>query len=231
MRFGIFTSLTGTTWDDVLQLWRHSDATGWDAACVTDHFMPSTKDRAGDALECWTTLAALAPLVPRIRIGTIVVGNTYRQPAVVAKMAATVDVISGGRLVLGLGAAWQENEHAAYGIPFYTVGERLARLDEACRVIKALWTQSKATLDGKFYSLSDAPLEPKPVQRPHPELMIGGDGEKGTLGIVGRPADHWNGWGGPDALRPKGPILDGKCAETGRGPKTFGSSANMPILI
>ena len=151
MRFGIFTSLTNSTWDDVLTLWRHSEATGWDAACVTDHFMPNTKDRTGNVLECWTTLAALAPMVPRIRIGTIVVGNTYRHPAVVAKMAATVDVISGGRLILGLGAAWQENEHAAYGIPFYTVGERLARLDEACRVIRALWTQSKATLDGKVW--------------------------------------------------------------------------------
>ncbi|PYM95298.1 MAG: LLM class F420-dependent oxidoreductase [Candidatus Rokuibacteriota bacterium] len=231
MRFGIFTSLTNTTWDDVLQLWRHTEATGWDAACVTDHFMPNTKERVGNVLECWATLAALAPVVPRMRIGTIVVGNTYRHPAVVAKMAATVDVISGGRLILGLGAAWQENEHAAYGIPFYTVGERLARLDEACRVIKALWTQSKATLDGKFYSLSDAPLEPKPVQRPHPELMIGGGGEKVTLGIVARHADHWNVWGGPDALRRKGRILDEKCGEIGRDPKSIVHSANMPILI
>jgi len=169
--------------------------------------------------------------VPRMRIGTIVVGNTYRHPAVVAKMAATVDVVSGGRLILGLGAAWQENEHTAYGIPFYTVGERLARLDEACRVIKALWTQPKATLDGKFYSLSDAPLEPKPVQRPHPELMIGGGGEKVTLGIVARHADHWNVWGGPDALKRKGRILDERCAEAGRDPKSIVHSANMPILI
>src|SRR2546422_3172219 len=208
MRFGIFTSLTGTTWDDVLQLWRHSDATGWDAGCVTDHFMPNTKDRAGDALECWTTLAALAPLVPRIRIGTIVVGNTYRHPAVVAKMAATVDVISGGRLVLGLGAAWQENEHAAYGIPFYTVGERLARLDEGCRGIKALWTQAKGTLDGQFYSLSDAPLEPKPVQRPHPELMIGGGGAKGKPRLRAPPPRHRERAGRPGAPRRKGRILD-----------------------
>src|SRR5467141_1181694 len=154
MRFGIFTSLTGATWDDVLQLWRHSEATGWDAACVTDHFMPNTKDRAGDALECWTTLAALAPLVPRMRIGTIVVGNTYRHPAVVAKMAATVDVISGGRLLLGLGGAWQENEHQAYGIPFYTVRERLERLDEACAVIRSLWTQRRSNFQGRYYQLA-----------------------------------------------------------------------------
>lgn len=231
MRFGIFTSLTNTTWDDVLRLWRHIEASGWDAACVTDHFMPNTKDRVGDALECWTTLAALAPLVPRLRIGTIVVGNTYRHPAVVAKMAATVDVVSGGRLILGLGAAWQENEHAAYGIPFYTVGERLARLDEACQVIKALWTQPKATFHGKFYSLSDAPLQPRPVQRPHPELMIGGGGEKVTLGIAARHADHWNVWGGPDILKRKGRILDERCAEVGRDQKSIVHSANMPMLI
>jgi len=144
MRFGIFTSLTNTTWDDVLQLWRHTEATGWDAACVTDHFMPNTKERVGNVLECWATLAALAPVVPRMRIGTIVVGNTYRHPAVVAKMAATVDVISGGRLILGLGAAWQENEHAAYGIPFYTVGERLARLD--ARAPGGAWTAKTLAL-------------------------------------------------------------------------------------
>src|SRR5712692_9903084 len=231
MRFGIFTSLTNTTWDDVLRLWRHSEATGWDAACVTDHFMPNTKERVGAVLECWTTLAALAPLVPRIRIGTIVVGNTYRHPAVVAKMAATVDVVSGGRLILGLGAAWQENEHAAYGIPFYTVGERLARLDEACRVIKALWTQPKAAFDGKFYSLSDAPLEPKAVQHPHPELMIGGGGERVTLGIVARHADHWNVWGGPETLARKGRILDEHCRAARRDPKTLARSAVMPLLI
>src|SRR5215470_16450916 len=231
MRFGIFTSLTNSSWDDVLKLWRHSEATGWDAACVTDHFMPNTKDRTGSVLECWTTLAALAPMVPRIRIGTIVVGNTYRSPAVLAKMAATVDVISQGRLILGLGAAWQENEHEAYGIPFYTVGERLARLDEACRVIKALWTQPKSAFDGKFYRLQDAPLEPKPVQRPHPELMIGGGGEKVTLGIVARHADHWNVWGGPETVARKGRILEEHCAKIGRDPRTITRSVNMTPLI
>src|SRR5712691_8260677 len=101
MHFGIFTSLTNSTWPDALGLWRHVEATGWDAACVTDHFMPNTPDKVGDTLECWTALSGLAALIPRLRIGTIVVGNTYRHPALVAKMAATVDVISGGRLVLG----------------------------------------------------------------------------------------------------------------------------------
>lgn len=231
MRFALFTSMTGTTWDAVLGLWRHVEATGWDAACVTDHFMPNTPDRVGDTLECWSTLAALAALVPRLRVGTIVVGNTYRHPAVLAKMAAQVDIISGGRLILGIGAAWQQNEHEAYGIPFFTVGERLQRLDEACQVLKALWTQPKATFKGRYYQLGDAPLAPKPVQRPHPELMIGGGGEKITLRIVARHADHWNVWGGPETLLRKGRILDGYCAAVGRDPKTITRSAVMPLAI
>ncbi len=132
MRFAIFTSMGGTTWNDVLDLWRHADqAGGWDAACVTDHFMPNTADRVGDMLESWTALAALAGLTKRMRVGTIVSGNTYRHPAVLAKMATTVDIISGGRLIFGIGAGWFELEHQQYGIPFHTLGTRLRRLDEA----------------------------------------------------------------------------------------------------
>ena len=231
MRFGLFTSLTNNSWENVLGLWRHVEATGWDAACVTDHFMPNTPDRVGDTLECWSTLSALAALVPRLRVGTIVVGNTYRNPAVVAKMAATVDIVSGGRLLFGIGAGWQQNEHEAYGIPFGTVGERLARLDEACQVIKLLWTQPTATFDGRFYRLAAAPLMPKPLQQPHPELMIGGGGEKIMLRLVARHADHWNVWGGPETLARKGKILDGYCAEIGRDPRRLRRSANMALLI
>ena len=159
MRFGLFTSMGAQTWSGVLDLWRHIEATGWDIACVTDHFIPNTKEREGAMLEAWSTLSALSALVPRMRVGTIVLGNTYRHPAVVAKMAAQVDIISGGRLLLGLGAGWQENEHAAYGIPFYTMRERLERLDEACQVIKSLWTERRATFKGRYYQLSEAPLE------------------------------------------------------------------------
>src|SRR5499426_1902261 len=162
MRFGLFTGMGNTSWNAVLDLWRHAAASGWDAACVTDHFMPNTPDRVGDTMECWTTLAALAAAVPKLRVGTIVLGNTYRHPAVLAKMAAQVDVISGGRLLLGLGAGWQRNEHEAYGIPFYTMRERLERLDEACAVIRSLWTEQRGHFAGRFYQLSEAPLDPKP---------------------------------------------------------------------
>jgi F420-dependent oxidoreductase-like protein len=231
MRFGLFTSMGGQTWPAVLELWRHAEATGWDVACVTDHFMPNTKEREGATLEGWTTLTALAALVPRIQVGTIVLGNTYRHPAVVAKMAAQVDIISGGRLLLGLGAGWQENEHEAYGIPFYTMRERLERLDEACQVLISLWTERRSNFAGRYYTLSDAPLDPKPAQRPHPELMIGGGGEKMTLRTVARHADHWNVWGGPKVLSHKGRVLDEHCRTVGRDPKAIRRSANMALQI
>jgi F420-dependent oxidoreductase-like protein len=231
MRFGVFTSLGFQTWPGVLELWRHLEASGWDIACVTDHFMPNTADREGPMLEAWSTLSALAALVPRMRVGTIVLGNTYRHPAVVAKMAAQVDIVSGGRLLLGMGAGWQENEHEAYGIPFYTMRERLERLDEACQVIRLLWTQKRSTFTGRHYRLSDAPLDPKPVQAPHPELMIGGGGEQITLRAVARSADLWNVWGGPKVVARKGAVLDAHCAALGRDPSRVRRSANMALLI
>ena len=231
MKFGIFTSMGSHDWEGIRTLWLDVEAMGWDIACVTDHFMPNTASRSGPMNEGWSTLSALAALVPRMQIGAIVLGNTYRHPAVLAKMAAQVDIISGGRLLLGLGAGWQENEHTAYGLPFYTVGERLARLDEACEVLLSLWTQERSDYDGRFYQLSDAPLEPKPLQTPHPELMIGGGGERVTLRIVAKHADHWNVWGGPRILAHKGAILDQHCEAVGREPSVLSRSANMALLM
>src|SRR5262249_18770070 len=196
MRFGIFTSMGGQTWEGVLDLWKHLEATRWDIACVTDHFMPNTKEREGAMLESWSTSSALSALVPRLRVGTIALGSTYRHPAVVAKSSAQAGIISGGRLLLGLGAGWQQTEHEAYGLPFYTMRERLERLDEACHVIRSLWKERRTTFDGRFYQLSDAPLDPKPIQTPHPELMIGGGGERGPPKIVAHQAHH------PKSCRP-----------------------------
>jgi F420-dependent oxidoreductase-like protein len=231
MKFALFIGLGNTTWDTVLGLTRHAEATGWDAACLTDHFMPNTADAVGDNLECLSALSALAAVVPRIRLGSIVLGNTYRHPAVLAKTLTNIDIISGGRLIAGIGGAWQQNEHEKYGIPFYTVGERLKRLDEACQVLKALWTQDRATFKGQYYQLTDAPASPKPVQKPYPELLIGGGGEKVTLKIAAKHADHWNTWGGPRILRAKNAILDQHCAAVGRDPKQILRSAVMPLVI
>ncbi len=231
MRFGVFTSLIGQTWPGVLELWQHLESTGWDTACVSDHFMPNTREREGAVLEAWSTLSALAAVVPRMRIGTIVLGNTYRHPAVVAKMAAQVDIISGGRLLFGIGAAWQRNEHEAYGIPFYTMRERLERLDEACTVIRLLWTERRSNFNGRYYQLADAPLDPKPVQKPHPELMIGGGGERVTLRIAAKHADHWNVWGGAKVLARKSAVLEEHCSKLGRDSKSINRSVNMALLI
>src|SRR5262245_7189154 len=182
MRFSFWPAST-QPWEDVLEMARHVESTGWDGFFFCDHFMPNGRNVEVPWAEVFTTLGGLAAAVPRIRLGTLVCGNTYRHPAVLAKMAATLDHMSGGRFVLGLGAGWQENEHVAYGIPFYTLQERLARLDEACRVVKALFGEKRATFKGQYYQLEDAVLEPKPVQQPLP-LLVGGGGEKVTLRIA-----------------------------------------------
>ena len=143
--------------------------------------------------------------------------NTYRHPAVLAKIAATVDNISGGRLVLGLGAGWQENEHRAYGLDFDTLGGRSKRMEEACQVIKALFTNRRSDYDGRYYQLVDAPLEPKPVQDPLP-LLISGGGEKVTLRITAQYADEWHVWGDVPTFEHKSSVLDRHCEKPGRDP-------------
>lgn len=223
MRFSFWPAPT-QAYTDVLTLAQHVEQTGWDGFWYADHFMPNAEDTSAPWPEAWTTLSALAASVPRLRFGTLVSGNTYRHPAVLAKMAATLDHISEGRAVLGLGAGWQENEHAQYGIEFFDVKERLARLDEACSVIKALYNETSATFEGKYYQLTSASCEPKPMQSPLP-LMIGGGGEKVTLRIVARHADEWNVWGTPDILAHKNSLIDAYCAEIGRDPASIQRSA------
>ena len=231
MHFGVFTALQNRTWPDLLDLSRHLEATGWDIACVSDHLVSGSPTREGTNLEALSSLSALAALVPRIRLGTIVLSNTFRHPAVVAKMATQIDIISQGRLILGLGTGWRASEHEAYGIPLPGVRERLERLDEACQVIRSLWTERRSTFKGRYYQLSDAPLDPKPVQTPHPPLMIGGGGERVTLRLVAAHGDVSNFFGGPKVFARKGPILDQHCAEIGRDPKTIRRSANMFLLF
>ncbi len=215
---------------EVLSLARHAEATGWDGLWYADHFMPNAEDTSAPWPEAWMTLAGVGAQVPRIRLGTLVTGNTYRHPAVLAKMAATLDHMTEGRVVLGLGSGWQENEHHQYGIPFYTVKERLQRLDEACAVIKALFTESSANFEGRFYQLKDASLEPKPVQQPLP-LLIGGGGEQRTLRITARYADAWNVWGDVATLRHKMEILDGHCADLGRDPAAIRRTAVAMLFM
>ena len=215
---------------EVLELSRYVEATGWDGIWIADHLINNNESGEGLVGECWTITAALAALVPRIRLGTIVVGNTLRHPAIHAKMAAQIDVISGGRFTLGLGAGWQENEHRAYGIPFYTLGERSGRLEEAAAVISSLFKQERTTFEGRYYQLVNAPLQPRPVQQPLP-LLIGGVGERRTLRAVARYANAWNAQVPPDVFAQKSRVLDQHCADVGRDPAEIHRSVQTLVAF
>ena len=165
--------------------------------------------------EAWELLAAWGALTTRVRLGTLVTGNTYRHPPVLAKMVATLDHITSGRAMLGLGAAWHEGEHAMYGLRFPTTGGRLARMDEAARVLRLLLDEPIASFAGKHYTLADAVAEPKPVQERLP-LLIGGGGEQKTLRTVAKYADYWHGHGTPEVIAHKLEVLAGHCADVGR---------------
>lgn len=224
IRFGIQTPQQNTTWPEILALWQEVDTLPYDTAWVFDHFLPIFSDPTGPCLEGWTALAALAMATKNVRLGTMVTGNTYRHPAVLAKMATTVDIVSGGRLILGVGAGWFALEHQEYGMPFRTTGLRLQRLDEALDVIKLLWTQERASYAGKHYQLQEASFNPKPIQRPHPQLLVGATGENVALGIVAKHADIWNSFGTPDVFRHKIARLEEHCRNIGRNPATIEKS-------
>jgi F420-dependent oxidoreductase-like protein len=229
MRFSAWPG-SATKWEDLLGLCEHIERTGWDGLWVADHFMPNQEDTSGPVQEVWTLLAAIAARVPRVRLGTLVVGNTYRHPPVLAKQAAQVDIISGGRLILGIGGAWQQNEHEAYGIDFHTVGNRLRRLEEAVQIIRSLFDNEQTTFEGRYYQLTDAPLAPKPVQS-HLPILIGGGGEKVTMRIAAQYADEWNVWGTPEVLAQKGAVLDQHCADLGRDPSEIKRSAQAMLVL
>ncbi|MEU8609202.1 TIGR03560 family F420-dependent LLM class oxidoreductase [Actinoplanes sp. NPDC048791] len=232
MRLSIWPG-AGQPYGEVLEVARHAADTGWDGVHIADHFMPNAgSGRPTDApvLECGSLVAALGAVVPRVRIGTLVYGNTYRHPAVLANMAATVDRITGGRFTLGVGAGWQINEHEQYGIELPPVKQRLDRFVEALEVLHGLLRQPTTTVDGQYYQLKDAVCEPKPVQDPLP-ILIGGSGERRMLGIVARYADAWNAWGRPDLITHKSAVLDRFCAEQGRDPKSIARTAQALTVV
>jgi len=241
VRFGIQVPQQNGDWNDMLTLWQEADRLGFDTAWVFDHFLPIFSDPTGPCLEGWTALSALAQATHKIRLGVMVTGNTYRHPAVLAKMAATVDIISNGRLIFGIGAGWFELEHQVYDIPFPPIGERLISLDESLTLIKKLWKQETANFTGRHHHLHDAPFEPKPIQQPHPPILVGAAGEKIALGIVARHADMWNTFGSPETFRHKIEVLAEHCAHIGRDPDeieksvlistTFSSDDNTRQLI
>jgi F420-dependent oxidoreductase-like protein len=234
MRFAFKTANHNTTWGEILAVWREADdieifESGW----LFDHFYPiwspqGPGDPQGPCLEGWTMLAALAQATERLRLGTLVTGIHYRHPAVLANMAATVDVMSDGRLELGVGAGWNEEESGAYGIELGTPSQRSDRLEEACRVLIGLLSQETTDFEGEYFSLHEARCEPKGPQRPHPPLVIGGSGEKRTLLTAARYAQHWNFLGGtPAQFAQKRGVLLRHCAEIGRDPKEITMSSHV----
>ena len=228
MRFGFWPN-PRSDYKATKTLAQHAEATGWDGIWLADHFLPEEQALI-PVHECWITMAALARDVPRVRLGTLVAGNTYRHPAVLANMVATLDNLADGRVVLGLGAGWQQNEHEAYGLDYGNVGSRLDRLEEACQIIKGLFSNEHFSFNGEHYQLQDAPLEPKPQQTKMP-LMIGGGGEKRTLKITAQYADEWNVWGDVDILRHKMGVLDQHCESVGRDPQEIERSAVALLFL
>jgi F420-dependent oxidoreductase-like protein len=231
LSFGIKTAPQHTTYEAMLAVWKEADATPvFEHAWLFDHFAPIHSDVDGPCLEGWTLLSAFAAQTNRIRVGLMVTGNTYRHPAVLAHMAATVDVVSNGRLDLGIGAGWNEYEHASMGLPLYQPGERIKRFGEACEIITRLFTQHLTDFDGRYYQLKEARCEPKPVQKPYPPFVIGGSGEQLTLKIVARYADVWNFAGGPvDTFKKKVAILRDHCTTVGRNADEIALSVQLAV--
>lgn len=233
----------GCELDELREAWRLADGGGFDNLWVCDHFLPVVPraDYQAPIFEAWSMLAAMAEVTTRVRLGVMVSGNTYRHPGVLAKIAVTVDHLSGGRLEFGIGAAGSTtgpDEHLQLGLEFPSTAERIRRLGEACTVIKKLWTDEVADFDGRYYRLTGAFARPKPVQRPHPPIWIGGDGERLTLRVVAEHADVWNAiglnptgqpGGGIPELAHKMAVLDQHCADVGRDPRAIRRSVQVML--
>jgi F420-dependent oxidoreductase-like protein len=204
--------------DSLKTIATEAESMGFDSFWVMDHFhqIPGVGEPNEPMLEGWTTIAVVAGFTSRIKLGTLVTGNVYRHPSVLAKIGATLDVLSKGRLFMGIGAAWNQEESAAYGVPFPSTKERFQRLEEAVQIIRVMWTQERSSFNGRFYHVQQAYCNPKPIQKPHPPIMIGGSGERETLRIVAKYADACNLFGSPETVRKKLDILRGHCKAVGR---------------
>lgn len=256
MHIGVILALTirglaVTAYDDMRRVAAQAESLGFDSIWLCDHFLTLAPDayvedagiargarpeaeaaaRSMPLLECWTTLSALARDTRRLRLGTSVLCNSYRLPSVLAKMGATLDVISDGRLELGLGAGWFEREYRAYGIPFPRIGERIDQLDEAVDVIRTMWTHERPSYAGKHYAIDGAVCDPRPVQRPHPPIWIGGEGDR-VHRVAARAADGVNvRWWSPERLAGRAAFLDAACREHGRDPRTLRRSVTALLAL
>ena len=232
LHFGIKTTQY-FSYEDILRVWQEADTvSSIEHAWLFDHPMPIGRaDPGGPCLDGWTLLAALAAQTRRLRLGLMVASNANQSPALLAKRAATLDIISHGRLEFGLGAGGVEREHTAYGTDFFPTGERIRRLGEACEIIRRMWTEPIVNFEGRYYQLNQTYCEPKPLQKPTPPFVIGGVGEQLTLRVVARYADVWNCPGFPhltvEEFQHKNRVLDGYCAEIQRDPASLARSVQI----
>ena len=220
--------------DSVVEQVRAAENAGFSLVTVMDHLyqIQGVGPVTDPMLEAWSTLAALARETTQVRLGTLVTGVTYRNPALLAKTATTLDVISGGRAILGLGAAWNEEEHDGYGFEFPPVRERMDRLDEALTIIRAMFTEDRPSFDGHHYRVAEALNVPRPIQPGGPRVLVGGGGEQRTLKIAAKHADmtHWFPLG-LDVLRHKNEVLEGYCEAIGRDPATIERTMAAPVAV
>lgn len=230
LHFGIQTAQQHISYKKLLELWIEADCEPLiEHMWLFDHFMALGEYPDGPCFESWTLLAALAARTERVRLGHLVTGNTYRHPAILARQAVTVDHISGGRLNFGIGAAWHEQEHQGYGLAFPGAAERVSRLDEACQVIRKLWSETTPTFDGQYYQLHQAHTEPRPLQQPFPPIVIAAGGER-MLRIAARQANIWCAMSHTvEDFREKNTSLTQSCEAIGRDPGTLERLANILI--
>ena len=215
---------------DLLAEARGAEAEGWHGVWLADHYMPNTGDSTparGDAYECWALLPALAAVTQRIRIGSLVSPTSVHHPALLAKRSSAIDRLSGGRMVLGLGAGWQVNEHHAFGIALEPPGKRVSRFEEAIQIVRSMLSEDSTTFHGEFYDITNAPCDPKPIQSPLP-LLVGTRGPR-MLGITARHADEWNTWGTPEQAAARRAALLEACDKADRDPRTLWTSVNVQV--
>jgi len=234
IKFGIQTPQEGFRYEVLRDVWLRCEKLGFTSAWLYDHMQPifiRTTSFKEPLLEAWTTLSALAAVTSRLRVGVLVTCNPFRFPSVLAKMASTLDNISGGRLEFGIGCGWFKHEHMAYGIPFSNLASRIQQLREALYIIKKMWTEDISTFNGKYYNIKNAINHPKPVQKPHPPIWIGGKNME-LLKLVAEIADAWNAlYLSPEEYRQKLQIINQECLRVGRDPNKILPSLTTDVII
>jgi len=231
MRFGAAFWVQRTDWPSLREAVQRAEAVGFDDLWIDDHLLSDEADWPDDKFEGWTTLAAIAAITERARLGLMVGANTLRNPGLVAKMATTVDHVSGGRAILGIGAGWFEREHAAFGFDFGSgFGERLDRLIEAVPLIRRLLDGEEVTHRGRFYAFDRAVCAPPPVQAKLP-ILIGGSGPRKTIPLIARSADMWNAYGTPDEVAAASALLRAACEAAGRDDREVERTVNLNVVI